>query len=811
MEQLIRDLQHGARNLLRTKGFTFIAVLTLALGIGATTAIFSVVSSVLLRPLPYAEPDALVALHQASPERGIDASGFSADDLKDLEAGVPVEATAYFDRPGTVAVTFSAPDAEPIRVPAAYVDGDFFRTLGVQPALGREFRPDEQVPGSDRAVILSHALWRTRFNATPDVVGRTITIESEPFLVAGVMPPQFDFPTPEIGAWLPLSLLGENDVGPTVRDNRWLNAVARLAPGATAESAEREATAVASRLAAEYPATNGDWDRVAVTSLSEVLIGDARPALLVLLGAVVLVLIIACANLANLLLARGTGRSREIAVRQALGASRTRLIRQLLTETLLLALFGGLLGLGMAIWGVDALVALAADSLPRAHTVSVDAGVVVFGLGITVVTAMLFGLLPALRISRTPTSQMLREGDRAGTAGKERFAARNSIVIAETALAMLLLVGTGLMARSFWNLITIDPGFEAENVLSVGVSVPTDQLVTENDYEPAHRYREEMIRRLAAIPGVTAVGGAKTMPLAAGGEPLPFTLPGSDREVNAEGGTFMVTPQYFEALGIQLRRGRTFTDADRPGDIDGPVPIVVNEALARRLWPGEDPIGKSLAIGRSTASIVGEVGNVRSGGLSVDPPGAIYLPSRYSHRSSLKLFIRTTQEPARMMGAVRRELQAFAPDQPIGEMAALSQVVQRSVSQPRLFTALIAGFGGLALLLAVLGIYGVIAYTVAQRKREIGIRMALGQSRGSVTGMVVRQTLRLAGTGAAVGIVAALAGTGVLRSQLFGISPTDPLAFAATAVALLLAAAVAGLVPALRAARIDPMIAIRND
>jgi predicted permease len=811
MESWLTDLRYGLRTLAKSPGFTLVALLTLGLGIGANAAIFSVVQGVLLRPLPYQEPERLVRVFHTHAEQGVMDGAFSPQDFDDLARELagprgPWERLgAYFFTPGLSGLTLTG-EGEPRRLEAAMVGAGFFPALGVEAARGRTLRPEENVPGADRVVMLSDRLWRRSFGADPRIVGGTLRLDGEAYTVAGVMPPSFQFPAREVDVWAPISLIAEDDI-PHRRSLRWMHVVGRLRPGTSLARADAQTDALLARLAAAYPGSNEGWSAGRILPLHEALVGDVRPALVVLLAAVAGVLLIACANLANLLLARATTRGRELAVRAALGAGRRRLVRQLLIESVVLALAGGALGLLLAVWGVDALVALAAGDLPRPDEVGPDAGVVAFTFALSLLTGLAFGLLPAFRASRLADLHgVLKEGGRGGGGGRGRSLARNGLIVAETALAVVLLVGAGLMLRSFRALLDVDPGFRAENVLSLSLTFPDT-----TDAEPDRMaVRDEVVRRVEALPGVIAAGGAKTMPLAGGGEPYGYTVPGRSgalAEVQPQAGVFIVTPGYFRALGIPVLAGRAFNDRD--GE-EHPA-IVVNRALARQVWPGEPAVGKALMLGEFRLEIVGVVGDVRSAGLAADPGSAVYVPSTLAPRSTMKLFVRTASDPLALAGAVREAIWQVDRDLPISEVAALPQVVAADVARPRFLSVLLTLFGALALTLAAIGLYGVVAYGVGQRTHEIGIRMALGAGRARVLRNVVGQGMRWTLLGLALGLAGAFAATRLLAGLLFGVAPTDAVTFAGVALLLAAAAALASWVPARRAAATDPLTALRSE
>jgi putative ABC transport system permease protein len=808
MDTLLQDLRYALRTLRRTPGFTLVAVLTLALGIGLNTAIFSVVNGVLLRPLPFREPDQLVRVYHVHPEKAAEGGPFSPQDLEDLRAGANgfESLAAYLHEPGETALNLAGDGGEPSVVQGASVSKEFFPLLGVNAAVGRTLRPEENVPGNDRVAVLSDAFWRSRYNADPSVVGRTVSLEGRPTTVVGVMPPSFTFPGRQAEVYIPISLIGEDDI-PNQRDLRWMEVVGRLRPGTTPETAMASVNAVLARLAQEHTGSNEGWGRARMESLSESIVGPVRPALLVLLGTVVLVLLVACANLANLLLARASAREREMAVRTALGAARGRIVRQLLTESLLLSLLGGMLGLALAVAGVRVLMALSAGTIPRAEAVGVDGRAAAFALLLSLATAVMFGMVPAVRAARSATADTLRDGGRGGSE-RRGGTTRAALVLAQTAAAMVLLVGAGLLVNSFYRLMNVDPGFRSQNVLMASMDM------IEKYETPAQRnpYRREIIRQVSEIPGVEAVGAAKTQPLQGGGDTYEFTIPGRsgpDATMNPGSGTLIVSAGYFDALDIPLLKGRVF---DAREDVpDAPLNIIVNDAAARRFWPGADPVGTTVTLGETPLTIVGVVGDVRNEGLAADPEPAVYLPFSVASRSSLQLFIRTRGDPAAAAGAVRRAIHAVDPMQPIAGVRTLDSAMAETVAQPRFFTLLITVFGAVAVFLAALGLYGVVAYTVTRRTTEIGIRMALGARAGEVVRMVIRRSAWPTAAGILAGTVAALLLSRLMASMLFEVRPADPATFGGAAALLAAIALLASWLPARRAARIEPTQALRGD
>ncbi|MGH7664322.1 MAG: ABC transporter permease [Gemmatimonadaceae bacterium] len=809
MDTLLQDLRYTFRTLNRSRAFTTAVILMLALGIGATSAIFSVVNGVLLQPLPYRDPGQLVRVMQTAPAEGVVVTdgAFSPQDFEDFEREKPgyERLAAWYEDAATL-----LGGGEPEEVAAAWVSAGFFETLGVGAAVGRGLIAEENVVGADHSIVLSDGLWRRRFGSDRSIVGRTVSLDGETFVVVGVMPPAFAFPARDTDIWLPVSLIREDDI-PRTRGLRWLSVLGRLESGLTIETASTSTNTLLARLEREYPATNTGWGTGEVVPLKESMVRDVRPALAVLLAAVALVLLIVCVNLANLLLARGAARAREFAIRAAVGARGTRIIRQLLTESITLALAGGLLGLLLAFWGVDVLLALSAGTIPRPDEIQPDARVVGFTLVVSLATGIVFGLMPAFRASAVSFHDTLKESGRGetvgGGGGLRRRRARTLLVVAETALAVVLLSGAGLMIRSLWNLAAIDPGFRGENVLALGVSTDGASLPDESR---RNAYRRELIRSLEDIPGVLAVGGSKTLVLEGGGEPYGYSLPGrtSDSSVAPESGTYIVTPGYFRALGIPFVSGRTFREA---ADDDPRTEVIINQALADRYWPDEDPVGKIMRIGETDFPIVGVVGNVRNDGINQPASPAAYVPGSVFQRSNMTLYVRTSRDPLRMIDAITAAVRQVNPNQPISNVTTLPQLLTGAIARPRFYTLLLGIFGTLALVLAALGVYGVLSYGVSQRRHEMGIRMALGARAGDVLRMILKEGMVIAFVGLAAGLVAAFAATRVLGSLLYGVDPADPATFMAVAGLLACVALLAIYVPARRAARLNPSVALRSE
>jgi predicted permease len=805
------DVRYTLRSLVRAPGFTAVVVLTLAVGIGANAAIFSVVRGVLLRSLPYRAPEELVRLfsHWKMLEQG-SVSPAEYVDYRAMAHSLADEA-AFAEGSANL-----SGDGEPERLSLGYGTASLLPVLGAAPARGRWFAAGaEEQPGQDQVIVLGDALWRRHFNADPGAIGRTIRLDGLPYVVVGVLPPGFDFfGTPD--AWVPIAFRPEQ-LGEDQRGNHFLRVVARLRPGVNLASARAELDVIGARFRAEhpikYPADSG-FNPELVPLLDQV-VGTVRPALWLLAAAAGLVLLIACANVANLLLARGAGREREMSLRAALGAGRARLVRQLLTESLILALAGGGLGLLVAMWGVDLLLGLAPDALPRPGAVHVDGLVLGFSVALSALTGVVFGLVPALAGSRVDLHDALRSGGRT-SAGRRPRRLRQTLVVAEVALALILVTGAGLVTRSFANVIGVDPGFPTDHLLTLRVDLPTPNgPPTPADEARYLRFFTDAIARLRRLPGVAAAGAIDALPFAPWGtdntvaiEDFP-TPPGAqlpDHEIR------VVMPGFFEALGAPLLRGRTFTAADRA---DSEPVVVINDAFARRYWHGADPTGRRLLLDRKGmpwSRIVGVVDDVREFGLDADVRPEMYFPlAQLPGRSALILLVRASVPEAEIARPARAALAALDPAQPVYDVRPVRELLAQSLERRRFALVLFELFGALALVLAAVGIYGVMAHGVAQRTHEIGVRMALGARRGNVVALVAREGALLVGLGVALGVAGALAATRALGAVLFGVSPHDPTTLAGAALLLGAAAALATWLPARRATQVDPMQALRDE
>jgi putative ABC transport system permease protein len=803
MRTLVQDLRYGFRMLWKSPGFTIVAVITLALGIGANTAIFSVVNSVLLRPLPYPDADRLVYLQAVNPAKGITDSNISPPDFADWKnQNQTFEDMTAFLTGGAIL----SGDTEPERVPAAYVTASFLPVLGVKPAIGRNFLLEEDREGNDRVAIISHALWQRRFGADPGVVGRQINVGGESATVIGVMPADFEFMQP-VDMWRPLAV----EMTKERRDNRYLQVLARLKPGVSIEQAQTQINTITERLSQSYVETNSNWG-ARLTGLHDLMVAGVRPALLLLLGAVGFVLLITCANVANLLLARAAARQKEIAVRAALGASRLRVVRQLLTESLLLSTVGGGVGLLLGIWLTDFLVSISPANTPRLETVHLDGRVLLFTLAVTFLIGLLFGLAPAWQASRVNLNEALKEGGRGFSEGWRRNRVRKVLVVSEVALSLMLLIGAGLLVKSFLLLRGTDAGFDAENVLTMRVSLPSLKYKGKQKAE----FFERLAERVAQLPGVESVGATLSLPLngsniSVGRSFIPDGRPLTPEEsINAR--YSVTTPGYFGAMKIPLVAGRQFTERDRE---DAPQVVIVNETLARRYFPNENAIGKRIKIWRDEQfprEIVGVVGDTKATVLEDEATPQMYVPHAQDPSwGGMSLVVRSSSKPVALTSAVRAAVLSLDPDQPVFSIKTMEDVVAASVATRRISMLLLSGFAGLALLLAALGVYGLISYSIAQRTHEIGLRMALGAQSRDVLGLVLRQGMSLVLVGVCLGLVAAFALTRVMKSLLYEVSATDPLTFAGVALLLIVVALVACLIPARRAMRVDPMVALRYE
>ena len=806
---MMKDIRYSIRVLLKNPAFTATALLTLALGIGVNTAIFSVVDSVLLRPLPMKDPDRVVSVWEHNLRAGVDRNEMAPANYIDLRNQNQVfEGVGSF---GDFSMNLTGV-GEPERLDARLVSANVFALLGVKPALGRTFSPEQDQPGLDRVVVLSDGLWRRRFSSDPGIVGRNITLNAESYMVVGVMPPAFFFPVREGELWTPWAMQPDEASG---RGDHYVRVMARLKPGVTIQQANAEVEAIAARLSNEYPRTNEGLGFL-VSSFHQDYVGNLRTPILILFAAVALVLLIACANVANLLLAQATSRRREIAIRLALGASRLAIVRQLLVESMLLAVGGGLLGVLGAMWGVQWLSKLVPESLSKLQSVSVDARVFAFTLGVTVLTAIVFGAVPAIHASRSKPGETLSEVGRDVGGGVSGRFMRRVLVVAEVALAVVLLVGGGLLVRSFQQLRQVDPGFKTGNLLTMRMVLPSSKYAKP---EQRRAFYDELLRRVDELPGVESAGMITFLPLSFSGMNFAFSIEGrtSPGDMNLPLAVYrVVSPDYFQAMGIPLQRGRVFDSRDTA---DSPPVIVMNRRLAEHFWPDEDPTGKRLKIGpvdgrNPWAIVAGVVGDVRQGGLYGEQDFELYVPYAQERRGFVAprdLVVRTNGDAASVAGAVRQAVWAVDKDQPISNVRTMDHVLRTAVSREWFQTLLLALFATLALVLACVGLYGLISYAVVQRTHEIGVRMALGAQPVDVLRLVIKQGMLLTLFGLVIGVAGAFAVTRVMNEMLFGVTATDPLTFVGVPILLGVIALFACYIPARRATKVDPLVALRYE
>jgi predicted permease len=807
METLLRDIQYGIRSLLKRPAFTAIAVITLVLGIGANTAIFSVVNAVLLRPLPYGDPGRLTQLWETSAKKRneLPASYPNFADWRDRNH-VFEQVVAYSDW------TFNLTSiGEPERIPSAIVSPAFFSVLGIKPLRGRLLLAGEEEPGKDLVVVIGESLWQRKFNSDPNIIGRPLNLDDKSFTVVGVIARGVQAPllSDQIELWAPVS----HGFGFTTRDGHYLNVIARLKSGATLQQAKADMNNIAGQLASQYPESNKDKG-VSVVSLNEQVVGNFRISLLVMLGAVVFVLLIASANVANMLLARAAARQKEMAIRTALGAGRWRIVRQLLTESMLLSFVSGFLGLLVALWGTNLLVALGPADLPRVKEVTIDLRVLGFTLAVSVLTGILFGLLPALQASRPNLNERLKAGGRSAASGINRQRLRGFLVIAEIALSLVLLVGAGLLIRSFLRLQAVNPGFNSRNVLTMqlDLSGPNYKKGTQ-----VIAFHDQLLERVRQLPGVQHAGTRSFVPIASDASfaYLLFHIEGRQPDSSEKSVAFYnaVSPDYFQTMMIPLRNGRSFSDRDVR---ESQNVAIVNDTLARRYFGNEDAIGKRITLEdhpkeADWITVVGVVGDTKPRELHSEPVAELYMPFNQQPESRMALMIRSSSADAGVATAVRNEVLALDKNQPVYSIRTLDSVLSESVAAPRFRTLLLGVFAGVALILAGVGIYGVISYAVSRRTQEIGIRMALGARATDVLKLVVKEGMMLALIGVAIGLAGAFALTRLLTTLLFGVTPTDAATFATVSVGLIVVALFACFIPARRATKVDPLVALRYE
>jgi len=804
MTTLIQDLRYGVRLLVKNPGFSAVAVFALTLGIGANTAMFSVVNAVLLRPLPYEESDRLVFLSERS--QVLEGMSISYPNFLDWRQQNSAFENIGVYRRQSYNLTGSG---EPERLQGGMVSADLFAALRVSAARGRVFTNEEDQHGATPVVVLSHALWQRRFGGDPNILDQTLTMDGRQFTVIGIMPPDFLFPS-RVELWTPVGQSSKNPGWESRGNHPGLYGVARLKPGITVQNARDDMEIVASNLEKQYPDSN-TGNRVTVTPALEQITRDIRPALLVLLGAVGFVLLIACANVANLLLARAASRQKEMAIRTALGARRWRIVRQLLTESLLLSVAGGMFGLALAHWGVKLIIAISPTTIPRSREIGLDARVLAFTIGVSVLTGLIFGIVPALQASKPDLNETLKDAGRGSTGRRHLF--RSGLVVCEVALTLVLLVGAGLMIRSFYRLQQVDPGFTSGNLLTFSVSLP------QNKYpEKPQRvnFYQQLLQNLGSLPGVESVGMATGLPLGNNGWQSGFWIdgrpePGQGQRPLTE--VAFVSTEYFQTMKMTLLKGRYFGQQDNQQNKNGtPTVGIIDEEFAKRYFADEEPVGKQLAFWGGKVEIVGVVKRVKMEGLSTDSNRVqSYFPYLQNPGNGMSLVVRTTGDPIALANAAREQVLAIDQDQPVYAVQTMGQIWNDSIAPDRLNLMLLGGFAALALILAAVGIYGVMSYSVTQRTHEIGIRMALGAKQSDVLRMIAGQGMKLAVVGLAGGLGIAWGVTRLMKSLLFEVSATDPLTFVVISVVLAAVALGACFVPARRATKVDPMIALRYE
>ncbi len=812
LETFFEDARFAVRLLRKNPGFTAVAVLTLALGIGANTAIFSVVYAVLLKPLPFMNPDQLFTAFQANTQKGITETGCSYLNFEEWRAQNHV----FREMAGNVAHQLTLTGrVEPTVVNTSVVTAEFFALLDVKPVAGRIFFPQDGKQGAPPVVLVSEDLWRGRFGADPKIIGTSINLDQRPFTVIGIIPAAFRTPffTTKQEVWIPLAQDPVFSTRLPQRGSHLLPVIGRLKPGVSVAQAQAEMDAISARLAAEFPAENSGWT-VRLVPLQKEIVGDVRPALLVLLGAVGLVLLIACANIANLLLARATSRSREISVRAALGAGRARIIRQLLSETAVLGLLGGAVGIALAYWGVKALSSLLPPSLPQMNPIRVDYFILGFALLLSAIAGVAFGLVPAMFAANADIQSTLREGTRTGES-RNRRRARNFLAAGEIAIAMVLLVAAGLLLRSFSKLMSVSPGFDVQHIVKADISLPQFQYSKPQQWSA---FSDELLARIQSDPGLQDSAVVVPRPIADLRVTLPFDIVGSpplseSAAASRKASYVSISPGYFHVMGIPLLSGRLFDQRD---GTSSPRVTVISRTMARLYFPNRDPLGKQLTFGFPPATgamreIVGIVGDVRDDSLGQDPRPMMYVPYAQAPFWGANVVIKTTLSLSSVAATIRPEVQKIDKDLPVTDVAMMPDLIDASVAQPRFRTFLLGLFAAMALVLAATGIFGVISYSVSRRTNEIGIRVALGASRWTVLRMVFRETLVLTAAGLALGLPAALGASHLLGHMLYNVSANDPATLATVAVALALVAAMAGYIPARRAMRVDPMVALRHE
>jgi putative ABC transport system permease protein len=825
MGLFLRDVRFAWRTLAKNPGFMVVAILTLALGIGANVAIFSIVYAILLRPLPFPQPQRLVRVFDDLRGANVPNVGMSQPELLDLQ-----ERSGVFDDISVVWPINAdlSGGNRPERIEALATSPNYFTLLGAKPRLGRIYTKDDTVPGFIDGVVLSDGFWRRQFGADPHILGKSIRIDNDPYTVMGVMPPDFRHPgrtlQTDVDAWIAAGYAADPFPHPPVRAIRMFpSAIARLKPGLTVAEAQAKLETFAAQLSAEYPT---DYPAAArwtprLASVQEDLVGDVRTELLVLFGAVGFVLLIACVNLANLLLSRSASRQREIAVRLALGAGQGRLLAQMLTESLLLSIVAGSAALITVVWMKSSLLRLAPANLPRLSEVNFSSGVLLFTFGLSIATGILFGLVPALQASSISQIANLREGSRGSGSSRAQTRVSRWLVISEIALSLILLVGAGLLLRSFWRLLEVRPGFSPHGILTAQIWMPVPNNPQTDPYRPPEKraaFLREVVRRVASIPGVegVAIGGTNSLPMGGGRNGFPFTIEGrpDDAKYAPVAEFAAVSPNYFDILKAPVISGRVFSDEDQP---TSQRVAIIDQTLANRYWPGQDPLGQHISFnGPPTAqnpwvTIVGVVGDMKSDGFDAPLAPHIYLPVFQGPPYASVLFLKTNGNPGALSDQIRSEVQSIDSNLPLFSVRTMDEVIARSMAQRRFALEILAVFAGVALLLAAIGIYGVMSYAFSRRVHELGIRIALGAQRVDILRMALSEGMRLVLFGLIAGVVGAMILTRFLRTLLFNVTATDPLVFVSIATLLAAVALLACYVPARRATRVDPLVALRDE
>ena len=806
MKTLLQDIRYGFRTLFQKPSFTIAAILALGLAIGSSSAMFSVVNAVILKPLNFDDSENVVIIWESAPRLNFDT--FTASPANFVDWRTQAKSFEYMAAYQRSQFTLTGTNDAAERVPGALVSSDYFKLMKTPAFLGRTLLPEEAAPGKDKVVLVSYGFWNRRLGADREVVGRQLVLNGEPYNIVGVMPDRFMYPT-NTELWAPTDINVNQG-----RGGHYLVAIGRLKAGVTIDTATTEMKKISGDLSRAYPDSNDGWT-TKVINLHDDIISGVRQSLYILLGAVGFVLLIACANVANLLLARGTDRNKEIAVRTAMGASRGRIMRQLLTESVILAIAGGVLGIILAYVALGTLVSMAPPTLPRVQETVMDRTVLAFAVALSLLTGVAFGILPAFQVSKTGLGDSLKDATRGSSGGSERHRVRRLLVVSEIALTIIVLVGAGLMLQSLGKLAGVDVGFNPKNVLTAQFNLSRIRYGTP---EAQMALMDRVMERLSSLPGVTNAATTSALPLGGGSMVITYQIAGRSvpPQDQPSAAIRFITPNYFKALQVPMVKGREFTDQDRA---TSPAVILINEALARREFPNEDPLGKQMLVGYGNSSddgqtprtIIGVVKDMRIISVRGNPEPQYYLPLGQMPFPNLAVALRTTGQPGSLASAVKNEMKNLDADIALFNVRPFEEVVAASIGQARFNASLLATFAGVALLLASVGVYGVMAYSVNQRTHEIGIRMALGQRRTSVLSMILREALILTGIGLVIGIIGAFALTRVMETMLFNVDPTDPVTFLEVSLVLIVVAALAGYFPARRATRVDPMIALRYE